>query len=359
MTTNEDLNVQVTMLGGRRCGKTSILAAMKKNFSSVFSGELIMSPCDVKTLDDLDEKNNEILAYFNGQDGASSNAVSRSFIPDSNPTLDMKRHAFQVGIPGKRGTIKINFVDYPGEWLDHSNNHQQTVINYIKNSEAVIIAIDTPHLMEEEGLFNEQRNYCSKISDMFTMAYQELANNVSVEQMPRLVLFVPLKCERYLQDGKMQQVYEKTKIAYNNLIQYLQSWPKTTVAITPIFTLGGAQFSRFKRDENAKIICDNKYGTPEEAIYGFLDGEAGKRPNPKYCEQPVIYLLAYLMQNASDAKAKQLNNANLPQKLLTIFKQSFFGVTSKNDYAQLKNTILKKLKKNGDGYHIIQNPMNF
>lgn len=32
MAAGEDLKVQVMMVGGRRCGKTSILATMKSNF---------------------------------------------------------------------------------------------------------------------------------------------------------------------------------------------------------------------------------------------------------------------------------------------------------------------------------------
>lgn len=38
-------------------------------------------------------------------------------MPDSNPTEEIMVYSFIVGIEGKKGGIRIDFIDYPGEWL--------------------------------------------------------------------------------------------------------------------------------------------------------------------------------------------------------------------------------------------------
>ena len=96
MAVAEDLKIQVMMVGGRRCGKTSVLAAMKRNFDELFNSKnLVIRYGDTETLDALEDKNAEIEEYF-------WSAGGRTFTPDSNPTDEMMQYAFKVGIPGKR-----------------------------------------------------------------------------------------------------------------------------------------------------------------------------------------------------------------------------------------------------------------
>ena len=61
MAVAEDLKIQVMMVGGRRCGKTSVLAAMKRNFDELFNSKnLVIRYGDTETLDALEDKNAEI-----------------------------------------------------------------------------------------------------------------------------------------------------------------------------------------------------------------------------------------------------------------------------------------------------------
>lgn len=347
MAVGEDLKVQVMMVGGRRCGKTSILAAMKANFEEQFAKtRLTISFDDLDTLEVLEAKNNEIADYFLG-------AENRTFSPDSNPTEDMMRYTYSIGIAEKRGKIKVDFVDYPGEWLT-DKDHKSDLLACMKNTQAIIVAIDTPHMMEEEGQFNEYRNFCRRTGEMLKMALEETTVG------KKLILFVPLKCERYLDDDKMEEVRAKTEDAYAELIRYLtRSQTKYEVAVTPIFTLGGAEFSHFERDKyTGEIKINEKFHTPEKAVYCFPDITV-KKPTPKYCEQPIVYLLAYLMQLAGDKKSKQYKRGNIWDKFGIRFQEWFFHTTSENDYLTQKSVVLQRLKKQGDGYHIVQNPMKF
>lgn len=79
-----------------------------------------------------------------------------------------------------------------------------------------MIAIDTPHMMEEEGKYNERRNFCHRTGEMIKMALEK------ARPQRMLVLFVPLKCERYLKDNKMDKVLTATMQSYEELIRYFK-----------------------------------------------------------------------------------------------------------------------------------------
>jgi len=343
----EDLRLQVMMAGGRRCGKTSILAAMMSNFEDQFEKtHLTFSYDNLDTLNILEEKNKEINDYFIKKEG-------RTFTPDNNPTEEMIKYSFSIGITDKRSKIRTDFVDYPGEWLT-DKEHQDSFIGCVQNSQAIIIAIDTPHMMEEGGQFNENRNFCHRTCETLKMALEKEPSDIK-----KLFLFVPLKCERYMMNNQMNDICNKTKVYYNELIKYLaRSKSRYEVAITPVFTLGGAAFSHFERDKQThEIKINEKFKTPENPIYYFPDDKT-TRPEPKHCEQPVVYLLSYIMQMAIEEKENRKKGGPW-KKLSMIIQEQFFNKASLEDYESQRTDILKRLKKNGDGYDILQNPMKF
>lgn len=341
MAAEEDIRVAVMMVGGRRCGKTSVLAAMKENFQDNFAGTNLTARFgDTGTLIILEEKREEINEYFRD---------NRTFMPDSNPTEEIMVYSFIVGIEGKKGGIRIDFIDYPGEWLT-DKGHLPQLLECMKESESIIIAIDTPHMMEEDGRFNEYRNFCHRTSEILKMALEESA----VKR--KLVLFVPLKCERY--DKKMEEVCKKTKESYEELIRYFKRKKQAyEVAITPIFTLGKAVFSHFERDrKTGEIKVNSQFHTPENAIYCFLDLSV-KKPSPRYCDQPLVYLLVYFLQLAGDVKKDNYDKNSFWGKAWIYLQESFFRYSSADDYYELKETLMGRLKKTGEGYHILQNPI--
>ena len=342
----ETLKVQVMMVGGRRCGKTSVLAAMKDNFETQFADtNLTIAIDDFDTLDILTAKINEINDYFLGD-------KTRNIIPDSNPTDDMMKYTYSIRIAGKKGKIQVEFIDYPGEWLTDKVHHEE-LRDQMTNTQVIVVVIDTPHLMEEDGQYNEYRNFCYQTTEMLKTALDD------GEEGEKLILFVPLKCERYLNDGKMDQVRKRTEEAYANLINYFnRNKKKYEVAVTPIFTLGSVIFSHFGRDKQTREIKINKFKTPEEAVYIFSDINV-KKPSPKYCEQPVVYLLAYLFKMAEQKKNKDFSQGTFLDKVGIFISEKFLNFASASDYDEQKKCVLKRLKKEDDGYHIIQNTLKF
>lgn len=340
-----DLTVNVMMVGGRRCGKTSVLVAMQNCFDEQCKNTpLMIGPANNEMLKILVDKQRELTSYF------LERGNSRDFWDNSVPSREDKQQKFYVGLKDKNSRIIVNFIDYPGEWLDDECKEHSDMLNaYMESSRILLVAIDTPHLMEQKGLYNDLRNCCNSVSQM--------VRNVGfsdAEKGPGMILFVPMKCERYYNRDQMESVSAKVQEAYKPLLQYLlqpgteRQPSRITVAVTPILTLGGAEFSRFERymegDRKGEIVLDEKWRTPAHTIYHFPDMTKDK-PEPKYCEQPMLYVLSYVLKQAEEEKRKK--------GLLGWLQSVILKWPSANDYLKQARTIDEKRKRDGDGYIVL------
>lgn len=350
MATKEIYHAQVMMVGGRRCGKTSVLAAMKENFDKAFESEGITTVYgNMATLQTLEDKREELREYFD--------TSSRAFVPDANPTSEKTIYQFLVGVQGKQGTVGIDFIDYPGEYL-RNEQYADSLKKTMTQSQCIVIAIDTPHMLEEEGRFNQRKNYSNIICEMLKMA---LMDPETPNKEPKLFLFVPLKCEKYSKEHRMNEVVQAVQTIYKPLLDVLkQHTDRYEVAITPIFTLGRdvARFSHFERDlTTGNIIMNEQSKTPEKTIYVFLNDAKG--PVPQYCEQPIAYLLAYLMQQAANIKKQRDQGKNTLEKFFTRINEILFDAIATTDLFEKRDAIAKKIKTEGDGYRILQDPVKW
>lgn len=357
-----ELKINVMMIGGRRCGKTSVLAAMQSCFKNVLSETPFVMNTEGNATDELEKKRTEVKNYF------LYKTTDRTFVPDDNPTGDEKHYTFSIRLKGSSDKIKIEFVDIPGEWLA-DGEHRERLEELMAESRILLVAIDTPHLMEEEGRYNDQRNRCYRICEMITsVGFADAAKGAG------MILLIPLKCERYRNDGRMEDVAARTAEAYQELSNYIMQPGKDgkkslcQVAVTPIFTMGGAAFDRFKRNDNMDIIIDDKYDTPQCAFYYFPD-MTKKAPEPLYCEQPLLYVLEFTL-NAMRAVMKKKNLWEiLTEKLVQLLKNApidpLYAIIADfladgigqwhgtGDYLEYAEDIRKRLKLSGDGYRIL------
>lgn len=356
----KSIEVKVMMFGGRRCGKTSVLAAMQSCFEKEFGrSNLTISSADDDTLFTIEDKNREIASYFHNQ------GRSREFTPDSNPTLDISEYRFNIRLKNKKSEgIIVNFVDYPGEWLaDREKVKKITPI--MKESNVIIIAIDSPHLMEQThsdaedavGEFNDARNYCFRIGEWVKNHFSG-ESNLSA----KMILFVPLKCEKYYHNNQMNILNKKIKKAYAATLNTFENNKQAyEVAITPILTCGaedkGVEFSRFARDDDGEIILDPKFRTPQKAIYIFT--ERMTEPKPLYCEQPMVYVLTYVLEMMRRIKEQEKDSEGFFGGIWRWLQEGFFHLASARDFMRERENIKKAMKKSGNGYEIISNPLNF
>lgn len=283
---DEKLIMKVTMLGSRGVGKTSVLTSMYNNMNTAINDTQLHIVADQGTDNILKEKTEALKKmFFIGND--INDAVQSGIAGDSTVSV----FSFDFGLNTEKVNIGLELRDYPGEFI---KKEPETVKSYIEESNAVIIAIDTPHMMECGGCYHAGKNFPARITDLF----KETLNADSGE---KLILFVPLKCERYYYEGRIEEVTEQVKNTYAPLISFLRDRQnknglegKFACVITPILTVGQIVFSGFEVDSSGsvqEVILDN-LPVPQKANYKYK--VAGAVYTPSYCEQPLYYLLSFV-----------------------------------------------------------------
>ena len=350
----DEVKINVMMFGGRRAGKTSVLAAMEACFEEQFgTSNLMITPADSDTMFAIEEKQREIESYFGKN--------KRSFVSDDEPTMELNEYAFDIKLKSRNNSsMTINFIDYPGEWLGDPKKTDE-LKSYMRKSNVIMIAIDTPYLMEEAptaddtsiGQYNDYRNYCKRISFML--------KDVGLNDYPRMILFVPLKCEKYKNNGTLPLVATKIKEAYKAVFNIFEgvNAGQAQIAILPILTIGKAEFGKFERDEEGNILIDEKWGTPSKATFYFPDANVGK-PEPLYCEQPMIYILCYLLERVvKEKKAKNDKLNPISKWFLDNVWDRLWNLPSINDFIAEKDALRNRMKTQDDGFEIVKNPLKF
>lgn len=334
--------INILMLGGKRCGKTTVLASMFGEINKALAGTPLSLEVDDETRRELIRAKESIEKKMED----FKKPLTRVEV-DDNPTSAMKPYKFKLTVDKNR--IPFQIYDIPGEWL--TNDNQSKVKALVKECQVILIAIDTPYLFskmtsEGYGIYHEEYNKPLEIANFFKTSLS--TDNIK----DRMILFVPIKCERYYhltntpklnisKRNYMQELVDAVSNGYKDLLYYLRSTAalvnNCTLAITPILSAGGIDFVRFHTDEETGKVV-SLYQKPE-----FLpDSEQGY--NPKFCEQPMIYALIYILQAFEQSSSQAL----------------FRG----NNQVQLKaaiNTLRKKIKRNTgnyaeDGFYFIQNP---
>ena len=275
---NEHINtLNVAMLGGTGVGKTSLLTAMYDRFEQNIGRANLQFTPDLESNAILGKQLGQLKGMFNsfeptGQ-GIPASPVERSFW-------------FGIGKRGESASLKCHFIDYPGNMLE---SKPQTVLKFIKRSAAILIAIDTPALMEQNGCWHEAVNKPCQIHGLFKNAnLKELC-----EQSPRLFIFSPIKCEKYVQDPKLgKELLVRIKESYAPLLNLFTSDAvndNIAVVIAPIQTVGGIHFSRI-------VVTDG------EPVFYFHKTSYNAEYAPHDSEQPLRYLLRFLLKLHYDSK---------------------------------------------------------
>lgn len=325
--TKQDLEVTIVMMGGRRCGKTSVLASMQKCFEEKFNGQspLKITSADEYTLGAIEKKRGELVGYFNKK---------LWFCPEVTPTEGILPYRFNVGLRDKPSRIRTTFVDFPGEWLGGNVDPDdwQRLKEDLKKSKIVLIAIDTPYLIEYEGSYNEMSNRCYRTCELLKEC--EFSDSGS-----GLLLLVPLKCEKYAEENRMNEVFSSVKEAYKDLIQYVggNEQREYLAAITPILTLGGASFSHF--DFEGGEIKMNEQGIPDKAIFMFSGSE---KYEPKNCDMPLLFVLAYTL--AMVRRAKERKKIPGVGAVVDWFQESILNWPTADDYLKEYDSIVQTLR---------------
>lgn len=224
-------------MGGRRCGKTSALASL---FDQMIHGKTneFLTVCD-KTV--LEEKNGEKQDSLTGKRLELEHFISKgknnTFLADKNPTVNYWKYVLQLQIPGTDKRMEIEFLDSAGEFFDAGGQHHNETVSFVRECDVFIVIVDTPYLMAGSKVEAEAANV---IDSIHTFLMQIDSQN---GRKAKQVLFVPIKCEKWVKEGKIDEVVKAIEDKYDATIRDLKASNKTEISIIPIETAGDIIFA--------------------------------------------------------------------------------------------------------------------
>lgn len=278
--------MDVVMLGPRGVGKTSLLASLYDQFPSVVGESALELSVTDGTTRSLLQGYREDLRRFARGGPARDRGVGG--------TTNLRQYLLGLGTNGKRPPqMTLRFTDMPGVLLDKSDGHAERVkLNQILPTASVIfVAIDSPAMLERRGVYNEEINKPAHVSEFVKDAVTTTGH--------KLVVFVPLKCERYAASAAdLTQLTVEVKRHYRSLIDGFASAPHVFcgAVLTTVQTVGSMHFSRFET---------GTYGEPCEV---FRLSRFGATYDPRDTDQPLRWMLRFAV-NGFMARDKTVGEA--------------------------------------------------
>lgn len=244
--------LKVLMMGGRRCGKTSALASL---FAQMINGEVKnyftvsdRTKIETKGFETQDSLGGKTLELENMLETNKGN--SNIFLVDKGPTNNFWLYNLHLQIPGKRREMDIEFRDSAGEFFEAAGMHAAETSEYIQNCDVFVIVVDTPYLMgpvEESTM-----DLCPESINLGTNRVMDIQNfltniNDNDGKDAKMVVFVPLKCEKWVKENRINEVTARIKTVYATCIQNLMAYSKMSISIIPMETSGNILFSELKK----------------------------------------------------------------------------------------------------------------
>ncbi len=280
--------MNICMMGPKAVGKTTVLTAVFNETQNSISGTTLNLTAKGDTEAELMDRLHMLHAVFVRKKAITDNSQTIANAGITASSFE-SRFDFGFGHIGKEPIIDLTIKDFPGEMVV---NNQDEVIKFIKDSQCIFVAIDTPHLMERNGEFNDVKNKPEQITELFKKAIKEIESE-------KLVLFIPLKCEKYFHDGRISEVLDRVEKTYSQLISILEETRKVCCCVTPIQTLGDVDFDTFTFEGNGiKLASD---GCPADVKYKYVGkGEY----SPYFCSQPLYSMLLFVAAQYKRASSR-------------------------------------------------------
>ena len=383
---------KILMLGGRRAGKSTILASIHNALGSSTPGSIctITDETDYSSIEQelptLDNKRLEVVDYIEDK------SDKKMFLVDMAPTQSQNSYTLRVN--AEKTSIKLEFVDIPGEWMRKQNADYKTLKELTKETDVFVIVIDTPFLMLGRPNENEVYNRIKEITDLLVSEIRS-ANDAD----KKLFLICPVKCEKWVRQGLADDVTQKAKSVYKTLINTYVKHPWADIRVMPIQTVGGIEsvklldallYFKDKKDmmgtscskdgemlidRNGNIIDETKIDRVEKDMAWKIDHTKlslswyktnGDGFKPVYCEQPGYHILKFLVEKEENIlkvkKEKEKKDLEADNFIVRWFTQTFnptFG-----QYLPVWDSVIrgldeqKLIKESGDGFELVKKVIN-
>jgi len=312
----------IVMLGPRGVGKTSVLAGIAHAFDEIAKS---IASSEWEELSEIrlgqDRFTKETISRTIASLEATAKMVQNEeyppegILPSVRPTEEPAEYTFYLSDsdqdPSVAKTITLHFHDYPGGSILRGDSRRPSITEKLGKAQIVVIAIDAPHLIEEGGRYHEDRNAVTEVLNI-------LRDADAFSSGPCVLLLVPNRCEKYLQNGESRKnIPLIIKERYAPLLKHF-SQPKyenrIRIVIAPVQTVGCIKFDSFSTTRRYPLPD----GTPVP-IFWPLENPAARRYNPKFLHQIVYHVVIHALEVAAAQDSKA--SANFEKALPKITKQ--------------------------------------
>ena len=346
--------LKVLMMGGKRVGKSSALAAIMDAFITGESSNFLKAK-DTTVLSKIDdEKQASIKSKLSDVKEMLSKYSGKTILVDSGSTSKKWDYTLELTLPNTNDSMEITFTDINGEFFEGGNLYQEEVIGLVKEYDVFIVAVDTTFLMEARNADSDLVNEVINIKYNCVESIHTFLSYINDDDgaNAKLVIFVPIKCERWAKKGKLETVSSALQEDYKTAISSLEKYKSVQIEILPIQTVGSALFSKhmeayvfdwtskflffFNQNKSSKcgLLADNNVllsdGTMKPIESGSLREDMDAilipntdiiRPNswyeitsseytPHNCEQLAYHILNFMLAKVLDAKIRSEENMN-------------------------------------------------
>lgn len=252
--------LKVLMMGGQRVGKTSMLAGLIETMTKGKVKEFI----EVKNATTNEGASLKLAKSIESLKYHLISSYGKTFLIDDNKTSAFDDYTLEFRIPNTDNFMKIVFTDANGEFYDMGRIHDKEIREKIRTYDVFVIAIDTPNMMEavnpNNKLCNEAiNNSYNHVNDIYTFM-SELDDKEGRDA--KLVIFVPLKCEKWIKEGKIEDIKKRISVVYEPTLYALSKYVNVEIDIMPVQTVGNIIF----KEQNKAIICVTNEGARRCAI---------------------------------------------------------------------------------------------
>ena len=332
-------DIRVLMVGGRRTGKSSILAGMihqMANDVELCKKYLQITACrgNDSTAVDLDKKRQNLVSFI------EKNPTGVHYLVDFDHDNTFNKYTFKAKIPKPnggtyRGNIKIEFIDCPGESYERNSSPQlfEELVSYVPNSDIFVIAVDTPYLMDDKSDAGKFMKVSGR--DVFKELLQQYVEFRRDDDYKK-VIFTLVKCEKWR--NNLEEVSNRLKQDnfFGPLMDFLDSDKRWSYEILPVLTAGGIEFSEFGEPLIVKELKERCSRLGNSPIYRMRDGY-----NRMLKESDVIKDEDFLLYLPYYSWFKNLNNEykpeNCDQLALHIWRYVIFKTEIERSYSIIPN----------------------
>lgn len=241
--------LKVLMMGGQRTGKTSMLAGLIETMTHGAVKDIV----DVKDVTESKPSSLKLIKSIESLKWNLLTSYGKTYLIDEEKSGEFEEFTLQFCIPGTDSKMNIIFSDVSGEYYDLGRTHDEEVREKVKDYDVFLIAIDTPNLMEavnpNNRLCNEAiNNSYNHVNDIYSFM-SGLDDKEGADA--KLVIFVPLKCEKWVKEGRIGEVVQRVKTIYEPTLHALSQYTNVEVDIMPIQTVGNIVF----QEQTAGMLC--------------------------------------------------------------------------------------------------------